>query len=83
MIVMAIDDRDGRDLDPASQGVVDVFNATPAAAAETVPSLAGRNYALHPVQAGGGDPVVREAASRRDSGTFTVPARTVAVFVAR
>ena len=60
-----------------------VFNATPEAAAEAVPSLAGRRYALHPVQAGGGDPVVRAASYDRASGTFRVPARTVAVFEAR
>ena len=60
-----------------------VFNASPEAAAETVPSLAGRGYALHPVQAGGGDPVVRGASYDGASGTFRVPARTVAVFIAR
>jgi hypothetical protein len=83
VIVMAIDDRSGRDLDPRAEGVVVVFNATPAAADEAVPSLAGRGYALHPVQAGGGDPTVREASYDGASGTFKVPARTVAVFVAR
>ena len=83
VIVMAIDDRSGKDLDPRSEGLVVVFNASPATVSEAVPSLAGRAYELHPVQAGGGDPVVREAASDAASGTFTVPARTVAVFVAR
>ena len=38
---------------------------SPAAAAEAVPSLVGRGYALHPVQAGGGDPVVRQASYDR------------------
>ena len=77
VIVMAIAGRS------RGEGVVVVFNATPAAAAEAVPSLAGRRYALHPVQAGGGDPVVRAASYDGASGTFRVPARTVAVFVAR
>ena len=76
VIVMAIAGRS------RAEGIVVVFNATPAATAEAVPSLAGRGYSLHPVQAGGGDPVVREAAYDAASGTFTVPARTVAVFVA-
>jgi hypothetical protein len=31
----------------------------------------------------GGDPVVRQSGYDATSGTFTVPARTVAVFVAR
>jgi pullulanase-type alpha-1,6-glucosidase len=83
VIVMAIDDRSGKDLDPRSEGLVVVFNASPATVSETVPPLAGGAYALHRVQAGGGDPVVREAAYDAASGTFTVPARTVAVFVAR
>jgi pullulanase-type alpha-1,6-glucosidase len=77
VIVMAIAGRSRR------EGIVVVFNATPDAAAEAVPSLAGRRYTLHPVQAGGGDPTVREASYDGASGTFTVPARTVAVFVAR
>ena len=40
-IVMAIDDRAGRDLDPRLEGVVVVFNASPAPVAETVAGLAG------------------------------------------
>jgi pullulanase-type alpha-1,6-glucosidase len=83
VIVMAIDDRSGRDIDPRAEGVVVVFNASRATAAEALPSLAGRGYALHPVQAAGGDATVREASYDGASGTFTVPARTVAVFVAR
>ncbi|WP_219664908.1 pullulanase-type alpha-1,6-glucosidase [Streptomyces bambusae] len=63
--------------------LVVVFNAGPAAQQQRVPSLAGRPYALHPVQAGGSDPVAREATYEATSGTFTVPARTVAVFTGR
>ena len=73
MIVMAIDGR--------GEDVVVVFNATPGSTTQAVPGLGGRRYALHPVQAHGGDPVVRGATARR--GSFTVPGRTVAVFVAR
>jgi len=82
VVVMAIDDAGGEDLDPAAEGLVVVFNATPAATTQTVPGLAGRAYALHPVQAGGGDPVVKASSSDPATGAFTVPARTVAVFVA-
>ncbi|MFJ4716743.1 pullulanase-type alpha-1,6-glucosidase [Streptomyces sp. NPDC088785] len=60
--------------------LVIVFNATPKAQRQTVPDLAGTGYRLHPVQAGGSDPVVRTAAYDKGSGTFAVPARTVAVF---
>ncbi|MFE7131997.1 pullulanase-type alpha-1,6-glucosidase [Streptomyces sp. NPDC057638] len=60
--------------------LVVVFNATPAAREQRVPSLAGTGYTLHPAQSSGSDPVVRSSAYDRASGTFTVPARTVAVF---
>ncbi|MFF3770382.1 pullulanase-type alpha-1,6-glucosidase [Streptomyces sp. NPDC002232] len=60
--------------------LVVVLNATPGSTAQKVTGLAGADYRLHPVQAGGSDPVVRTAAYDPASGTFTVPARTVAVF---
>ncbi|MFF1422058.1 pullulanase-type alpha-1,6-glucosidase [Streptomyces sp. NPDC058280] len=63
--------------------LVVVFNATPRAQSQRVTGLAGQPYALHPVQAGGADRTVKESAYERSSGTFTVPARTVAVFAAR
>jgi pullulanase-type alpha-1,6-glucosidase len=81
VIVMAIDDRRGRALDRRLEGVVVVFNASDEPTTQTVASLAGRRYALHPVQARGSDPIVRESTYQRASGAFTVPARTVAVFV--
>ncbi|GAB3963608.1 hypothetical protein GCM10028832_21910 [Streptomyces sparsus] len=60
-----------------------VFNATPEAQEQTLDQAAGKRYALHPAQAKGSDPVVRKASFDRPSGSFTVPARTVAVFQAR
>ncbi|MFD8792790.1 pullulanase-type alpha-1,6-glucosidase [Streptomyces vinaceus] len=57
-----------------------VFNATPAAQPQRVPALAGTGYALHPVQAAGSDPAVKQAAYDARTGVFTTPARTVAVF---
>ncbi|MFI9796540.1 pullulanase-type alpha-1,6-glucosidase [Streptomyces sp. NPDC052302] len=60
--------------------LVVVFNATPERQKQKVAPLAGTGYRLHPVQAGGGDPVVRSASYTAGSGTFDVPARTVAVF---
>lgn len=81
VIVMALDDRGGADLDPRWEGVVVVFNASDEATTQSVPSLAGARYRLHPVQAGGTDPVVRRSGYDARSGTFSVPARSVAVFV--
>jgi pullulanase-type alpha-1,6-glucosidase len=68
-------------LDARWASVTVVFNATPSACVQEIASLAGRDVALHPVQAASGDPVVRESAFDRATGTLTVPARTVAVFV--
>ncbi|MFZ3497237.1 pullulanase-type alpha-1,6-glucosidase [Streptomyces sp. 5.8] len=60
--------------------LVVVFNAAPTALTQRVPALAGTAYALHPVQASGTDPVVRQAAYDAVKGEFAVPARTAAVF---
>ncbi|AJP01729.1 sulfonate ABC transporter ATP-binding protein [Streptomyces cyaneogriseus subsp. noncyanogenus] len=60
--------------------LVVVFNATPQRQEQRVGELAGTGYRLHPVQAAGADPVVKESAYAARTGTFTVPARTVAVF---
>ncbi|MER7488992.1 alpha-1,6-glucosidase domain-containing protein, partial [Streptomyces sp. NPDC126497] len=57
-----------------------VFNATPEKQEQRVTALAGTGYRLHPVQAAGGDAVVKTSSYAKGSGTFTVPARTVAVF---
>jgi len=58
-----------------------VFNASPKATTQTVPGTAGRRFALHSVQAQGGDAVVKKSAYNSRTGQFTVPARSVAVFV--
>ncbi|MFI6355499.1 pullulanase-type alpha-1,6-glucosidase [Streptomyces sp. NPDC050743] len=57
-----------------------VFNATPERQEQKVGDLAGTSYRLHPVQASGADPVVKTSSYAAGSGTFSVPARTVAVF---
>ncbi|MFJ9695039.1 pullulanase-type alpha-1,6-glucosidase [Kitasatospora sp. NPDC101183] len=72
---------DGTGLKGAEKGVTVVFNATPTAQAQTVEGLRGTGQALHPAQAGGADAVVKAAAFDAATGTFTVPGRTVAVFV--
>ncbi|GGW42646.1 pullulanase-type alpha-1,6-glucosidase [Streptomyces griseoloalbus] len=60
--------------------LVVVFNATPERQEQRVAALAGTGHRLHPVQAAGGDAVVKTSSYDEESGTFTVPARTVAVF---
>ena len=58
-----------------------VFNATPQAAAQTVPALRGADLSLHPILRTSVDPAVRTASFTPATGTFTVPPRSVAVFV--
>jgi pullulanase-type alpha-1,6-glucosidase len=60
--------------------LVVVFNATPERRTQRIEALAGKGYALHPVQRAGTDKVVKSSEYERSSGSFTVPARTVAVF---
>lgn len=81
VIAMRIDDTVGPDADPRLKNVVVVFNATPKAVTQVVPGMAGHAMTLSPVQAGGADAVVKTAGYDRAKGAFTVPARTVAVFV--
>ncbi|MGB8946280.1 MAG: pullulanase-type alpha-1,6-glucosidase [Streptomyces sp.] len=60
--------------------LVVVFNATPEAQQQRVSGLKDTAYRLHPVQARGADATVKSSSYERKSGTFNVPARTVAVF---
>ncbi|MFF3285751.1 pullulanase-type alpha-1,6-glucosidase [Streptomyces sp. NPDC003023] len=60
--------------------LVVVFNATPEQQTQRVGALAGTAYALHHIQRDGSDAAVKSSSYERSSGTFTVPARTVAVF---
>ncbi|MEU1482535.1 pullulanase-type alpha-1,6-glucosidase [Streptomyces sp. NPDC005752] len=63
--------------------LVVVMNATPGTQTQDVPGLAGKEYALHPVQTAGADGTVKKSSYERKSGGFTVPGRTVAVFSQR
>ncbi|MFJ8857214.1 pullulanase-type alpha-1,6-glucosidase [Streptomyces sp. NPDC102451] len=63
--------------------LVVVMNATPGTQSQVVPALAGKAYALHPVQAAGADATVKKSSYEGKSGGFTVPGRTVAVFSRR
>ncbi|HEX6500755.1 MAG TPA: pullulanase-type alpha-1,6-glucosidase [Micromonosporaceae bacterium] len=81
VITMVLSDTAGPRLDRHYRSITVVFNATPHAVAQTVPGFAGADVTLHPVLAGSSDPVVRTASFDTSTGTFHVPARTVAVFV--
>ncbi|MEC5179468.1 pullulanase-type alpha-1,6-glucosidase [Arthrobacter sp. CG_A4] len=83
VVVMRIDDTVGPDVDKDLRGLVVVFNAADEPVSQTVAGTTGAAYTLHPVQSGGIDPVVKKATHDSATGTFTVPARTVAVFQVR
>jgi pullulanase-type alpha-1,6-glucosidase len=80
VIVERIDDTVGPNVDPRLKGLVIVFNASPQATNQAIPAMRGQQFQLNRIQAYGSDPVVRTASFDRSSGTFIVPARTVAVF---
>jgi hypothetical protein len=77
VIVMVLD---GTGLDPRWSDVVVVFNATTETTVQHVPELAEVALGLHPELVASADPLLRTAAA--EGGTLTVPARSVAVFVA-
>jgi pullulanase-type alpha-1,6-glucosidase len=58
-----------------------IYNATPSAQTQTLTTLAGTRQRLHPVQQNGSDPTVKLSRFVPATGSFTVPAHTVAVFV--
>ncbi len=61
--------------------VVVLFNANPGEVTFRYPVLAQWALALHPAQAGGTDPVVKQARFDRAQAAITVPGLTTAVFV--
>jgi len=81
VIDMLIDDTVGDDVDASLAGVLVVFNASDTEVSETITDLAGREFVLHQVQADGSDAVVKDSTFDAATGTATVPARTVAVYV--
>jgi len=81
MIVMALSDVPEPDLDPAVETILVFFNANKKEQAIAIPGAAG--FVLHPIQADAvdADPVVQSARFDAATATFTIPARTTAVFV--
>ncbi|MEV8027750.1 pullulanase-type alpha-1,6-glucosidase [Cellulosimicrobium funkei] len=81
VVAMAVDDTVGTDVDPALDGLLAVFNASPDEVTVPLSALAGREYVLSPVQQEGSDDVVRGTTWDAAAGTVTVPGRSVAVLV--
>jgi Domain of unknown function (DUF3372) len=67
--------------DPRWRSIVVIFNATPAVQTQRLSTMVGASVALHPVLRESADPAMARAAFNPATGTFTVPPRTVAVFV--
>jgi pullulanase/glycogen debranching enzyme len=86
VIVMEIDGDDpgnGQKKYPGAQykGVVVVFNVDKVAKTIAVPALRGRKLQLHRIQRNGSDEVVKASNYASASGSFSIPARSTAVFV--
>ncbi len=81
VIVMRISDSVGENLDENFSEIVVVINASPDTQTVGAAELSGLSFALHPVQANSIDAVVLDASFDADSGMFTVPGFTTAVFV--
>ncbi|WP_433360246.1 pullulanase-type alpha-1,6-glucosidase [Streptosporangium sp. CA-115845] len=72
---------DASGIDPRWKSITVVFNATSETRPQSVAALKGTQVTLHPVQTAGDDAVVKQSTFDPATGTLTVPARTVAVFV--
>lgn len=81
VVTMHLSDKAGSDLDPRYESITVVFNGSDTKQTQQVAGLRHAKLRLHPLQRDGDDEVVRRARFNRGTGTFTVPARTVAVFV--
>ena len=64
-----------------SRQILVIFNGTTSITSISDPSLQGMHFQLHPVQRGSTDAATRQSSFKPSSGTATVPALTVAVFV--
>ena len=82
LIVMHLEDDPQARLDPQYDHIFVLFNANPGEVRYSLPADAGmESLSLHPLLAGGSDPVVRQAAFDPATQTFRVPGRSTAIFV--
>ncbi|MBN1210457.1 MAG: pullulanase-type alpha-1,6-glucosidase [Myxococcaceae bacterium] len=82
LIVMTIEGDKFGGVDTYQDAVV-LFNSSDEAQSFALSAFKDRNVELHPVLKESTDPTVRTAAFEASSGTFTVPARTTAVFMSK
>lgn len=83
LIVMSLSDvGQESNLDANYDQIVVLFNATGSSVAFSDTVFTGMPLTLHPVQQGSADAVVKTAVFDPATATFTIPARTTAVFVA-
>ena len=83
VIVMRIDDTVGPNVDRALKGLVVVFNASDEPTTQTVAATAGAATTCTRCRPTAPTRVVKTATHNTQTGQFTVPARTVAVFAQR
>jgi hypothetical protein len=81
LIVMSLSDLVEPDLDPDRELLIVLMNANDEAQTFTIGDLASAYLWLHFVQDVSADPVVTTSSYDVATGTFSVPARTTAVFV--
>ncbi len=83
VIVMTLNDAvaDRPALGSPWKRLIVVFNARPEAVTFAYPAFAQMKLALHPAQAAGADPVVKQASFDPAKAALVVPALTTAVFV--
>jgi len=82
LVVMHIDgEKPSRYPDARYRSVVVLFNVDKEAKTIAIPALKERRLKLHQVQVASDDPVVKTSSYGNADGSFTIPARTAAVFV--
>ena len=81
LIVMSISDKVDPDLDRDLESIVVLINANDEGQTFTAGEFAGKKLVLHRVQRSSVDPLVKTSQYDPSTGSFTIPARTAAVFV--
>ena len=81
LIVMQIGGAGAACGDGAYRSIVVLINAGKAAQTYAIPALTGHALVLHPAQAAGADAIAKSSSYAAATGAFSVPARTIAVFV--
>ncbi|WOX04558.1 pullulanase-type alpha-1,6-glucosidase [Microbulbifer pacificus] len=80
LIAMQLQDQTG-DIDRRYQRIVVLFNGDKETVTFSSEALAGAKLKLHPLQRNSADSALQNTAFDHDTGTFTLPGRSTAVFV--